>query len=462
MSIILNATESMEKGAMQIMLMILILATMCACADEYEATAKTYIFASFSYDQETVEFLGRHFEMIIAHDNKRKWNPVLRNSDVMNWRRDIPLLLVYKDCLTLIGPGNPWGASGDSTAGGGASVGGYSHFDSLFRGLGYDADTQFLMASDASRHRDSEGRIKAGDSEQWQYRWVMDYGKDYWTRFYACSTKIQCLRNYENLLYDNTLFDGVFIDNLLYFNWVYGIYPQRYWNRDDPSRGDLMLRESMYAFLDIVMSEYHDNDSPPDYGRRIIAVGNTNMAWKSAGIWSKCLSLLDGGVEETYFADTTLQVNEWRKIIDEIEYCEEEGKICLVHKALQSVSTSDRDPFSVTWFDTTQMLYGFTSYLMAADSMCFFSFGGDYQHIFWAPILDIEIGKPLGAYEMRTDGLFYRFFEDGLVYCNPTPDSKRVTIPGDKYNMINASGDILTKTSLWLEPYHGAVLKLRN
>lgn len=430
--------------------------------DKPGPTARTCIFAYFSYNQTTVEYLAQHFELIVAHDNKRKWNPVFRNADKVAWRRARPLLLIYKDCLTLIGPGNPWGSSGDSTAGGGASVGGYWHFDSLFRGLGYRADTQFLMATDASRYKDGDDRIRAGSPAQWPYRWAMDCGKEYWTRFYACSTKVQCLRNYANLHYDDTFFDGVFIDNILHFNWVYGIYPRQYWNPDDPGRGDRSLRDAAYAFVRKTVAEYHDPRTPRGWGRTIMAVGNTNMAWRAADLWAMYLDLLDGGMEETYFADTALAVHEWRDMIGEIQYCEATGKICLVHKALKSTAAAEHYPFSVTWFDTAQMVYGFTSYLMAADSMSYFSFGGDYQHIFWAPILDIGLGAPDGDYEFTRDSLAFRHFEEGLVYCNPTRTGRSITVPDERYCVINASGDSTAQNSLWLAPYHGVIFKRRN
>ncbi|MBE0434004.1 hypothetical protein IBX73_11145 [candidate division WOR-3 bacterium] len=426
------------------------------------ATARTCIFAYFSYDQATVEYIAEHFELVVAHDNKRKWNPVFRDPGKVKWRRARPLLLVYKDCLTLIGPGNPWGMSGDSTAGGGASVGGYWHFDSLFRGLGYRADTQFLMASDGSRYKDGDHRIQAGSPAQWPYRWVMDFGKEYWTRFYACSSKVQCLRNYATSRYDDTFFDGVFIDNILHFNWLYGIYPQRYRDPDDPARGDRALRDAVHTFLRKTVSEYHNPLTPAGKGRAIMAVGNTNMAWMVEGLWEKYLDLLDGGMEETYFADTALAVQEWVDVIEEIEYCEAMGKICLVHKALQSTAASERYPFSVTWFDTAQMMYGFTSYLMAADSMSYFSFGGDYQHIFWAPVLDIVLGAPAGNRELTSDSLFFRYFEEGLVYCNPTRTSRFITVPDEKYYVISASGDSVARNSLLLAPHHGVIFKRRK
>lgn len=425
-------------------------------------TPRTCIFAYFNFNREIVCKLAENFEIVVVHDNKRNWNPVFRDSNSVKWRRSQPVLLVYKDCLSLIGPGNPWDSLGDLSSGGGATVGGFWHFDSIFRGLGRRADTFFLMASDTSSHRDSDNRVKIGSGNQWQYRWAMDYGKEYWAQFFACTSKVQCLRNFSDRMYDSTYFDGVFLDNILFFSREYGSYPRKYWNPGNPERGDYLLQSATLSFLRTVSNEYHKIRTPGGYGRRILAIANINKAWQKPGLWQEYIASLDGGMEETYFADTTLTFAQWQRIIDDIRYAESKGKICFVHKAIESEYISQYDPLSVTWFDSTQMMYGLACYLMAFDSTSFFSFGGDYQHVFWASILELDIGKPLGTYRMRADSLIYRGFEKGMVYCNPNPVEKLIYISSDEYYMVSPSSDTSTVNGMVLRPYRAVILKLRE
>ena len=166
---------------------------------------------------------------------------------------------------------------------------------------------------------------------------------------------------------------------------------------------------------------------------------------------------------EEYFAQAWQNLEAWQKIIAEVEYAEAQGKICILRTHIDTFAyRSQDDPLSIIGYDTTQMMFGFASYLMGCDSTTFFSFQGDYQHIFFAPILGIDIGTPYGGYVLRDDGVAYREFEKGIVYCNPGSSMIAITVDRDMYYQVRASGKLESVSRIYLAPRQGAVLKLKE
>lgn len=427
-----------------------------------EKTARLCVFAYFrrGLDDAVCDSIAKHFDLIVLNDAKRSAVPRIRRRADFR-RREQPIILVYKDCLTLIGPGNPWGSSGDSVRGGGASVGGFWYFDSIFNGVGYARDTFFLMASDSTSTLDSLARVKAGNAKYRHYRWAMDWSEKYWAQFYARHTKIQCLRNYQNQQYDSTYFDGVFIDNVLHFNKEYGIFPAQYWDAEHPGESDMRLQDAITDFLKTVHEEYKNPNTPLGRPTGILGVGNTNGAYRQSGLIGRYLKHLDGGMEE-YFVQDWQNLEAWERIIAEIEYAESIGKLCLVHTDIDTfVFQSLEDPLSVVWYDTTQFMFGFTGYLMGCDSMTYYSFQGDYQHIFYAPILEIDIGQPRSSYVLREDSVAYREFTQGLVYCNLSSGPRIIDTRRDLYYVVSPSGEIKSLDRIRIASRSGVVLKSR-
>lgn len=428
-----------------------------------QATAKLCVFAYFAreLDDTVCDSIAKHFDLIVLNDARRSAVPLIRQKARGLYRKQ-PIILVYKDCLTLIGPGNPWKSSGDSIQGGGASVGGFWHFDSIFNGIGYAPDTFFLMASNWTSDQDNRARVKAGSAKYRNYRWAMDWSRNYWAQFFARNTKIHCLRNYRVLQYDSTYFDGVFIDNVLHFNREYGIYPAQYWDAEDPRVSNIRLQNAVGNFLQVVYDEYKNPLTPTEGPTQILGVGNTNGAYRQNRLFQKYLEHLDGGMEES-FAQDWQDLEAWRKIIAEVEYAESQGKICLLHTDVDTFTyRSLEDPLSIIRYDTTQMMFGFASYLMGCDSTTFFSFQGDYQHIFFAPILSIDIGEPYEGYVLRDDGVAYREFEKGIVYCNPGSNMRVITVDRNKYYLVRASGRLDSVNRIYLAPHQGALLKFKE
>jgi hypothetical protein len=427
-----------------------------------EKTARLCVFAYFrrGLDDAVCDSIAKLFDLVVLNDGKRPAVPRIRRR-AYSRRRAQPIILVYKDCLTLIGPGNPWGSRGDSVRGGGASVGGFWHFDSIFKGIGYESDTFFLMASDSTSDHDGYLRVKAGNERYRHYRWAMDWAKMYWAEFFARNTKIQCLRNYRNQQYDSTYFDGVFIDNVLHFNKEYGAYPWQYWDSDDPKGSDRRLQAAVSDFLQVIYEEYKNPLTPAGHPNQILGVGNTNGAYQQDRLFQRHAQHLDGGMEE-YFAQDWQDLEAWQKIISEVEYAESSGKICLLHTDIDTfMYESLDDPLSVVWYDTTQFMFGFTGYLMGCDSMTYFSFQGDYQHVFHAPILEIDLGQPAGRYVLRDDSVAHREFTKGRVYCNLSNSPRTIDIRRDLYYLITPSGDFLSPAEANIAPRSGVVLKSR-
>jgi hypothetical protein len=124
-----------------------------------EPTARTYIFAAMesNFNDELIDSLAKYFDVVITHEGQREYNPMFRDSNEVVWRRNKPpWVLLYKDAMTLIGPvvdtitgdTSYWG---DKSIGGGASVGGFWHYDSVFFGYGAlmqygGVDGQWIMA----------------------------------------------------------------------------------------------------------------------------------------------------------------------------------------------------------------------------------------------------------------------------------------------------------------------------
>lgn len=449
----------------KITVLSVVLLLQIGCTVQYaERTAKTCVFAYVkSLDGGTVDNIARHYDLVVLPDMQRWAVPILRKKAIQ-WRGKPPLLLVYKDCMTVIGPVASWQLP-DSTRGGGSSVGGFWHFDSLFNGyVANKADTVFLMKSEKTAHYDTLGRVQAGSGSSYRYRWAMDRGNDYWATFYACSSKVQCLRNYTTMLYDDTYFDGVFIDNVLHDNRDYSIYAQQYSISGNSSIDDSLFRLGMHSFLKRVYEEYHRVSTPVEKPRQILAVGNNNLAYEEDGLWESNLEYLDGGMEES-FAQTWKEKQDfgnWQTMVSEIQYAEAQGKICLMHTRVDTFISSSLHPLSVSSFDTTQMMFAFSSYLMGYDSTSYFSFQGDYQHMFYAPVMDIDIGKPQDPYILRDDSVAHRYFEHALVYVNPTELPKSVTIAIGDYYLLKPSGDTLSVENFLIPPYSGVIFKKRK
>jgi|GEM_PF-4882865 len=425
-----------------------------------EPTARTYIFAAMesNFNNALIDSLTKYFDVVITHEGQREYNPDFRDSNEVTWRRNKPpWVLLYKDAMTLIGPvvdtTPPYDTTywGDKTIGGGASVGGFWYYDSIFWGYGaYEQGTLFMMKSDSTWRFDSHNRVHAGDAIWWG-RWAMDYGESNWQNFYGCSTKVQCLRNYADTTYDDTYFDGIFIDNLLQYvnNYGYRMFPMQYML--DTIQGivdSVKFRNAVHSFAQTVGDEYHNPATPSQHGTQILGVANLNNTYRPPNydsLWRRNVNVLDGGMEES-FVTMGCSFTDWYKFLHEISIAESLGKTCLMCHKVDSFAWTGHMPFNYTGFDSTDLMYGFSSYLMAFDSMaCFYFTPKDSQHYTFVcrvPIVDVNIGKPMGKYILTDDNLAYRYYEEAMVFCNSTQNSLVAGFSGDTLYELGPLCDI--------------------
>jgi hypothetical protein len=349
-----------------------------------EPTARTYIFAAMesNFNNALIDSIAKYFDVVITHERQRNYNPMFRDSNEVTWRRDEPpLVLLYKDAMTLIGPRFIYDQYGniidtipaDSVQGGGATVGGFWHFDSLLK-QNWSSDTFFMLATGSTEHfdtvvigNDSIHRVHAGSENTYKWRWAMDYGQLDWQDFYGCNTKMQCLRNYDSLTYDDTYFDGIFMDNLL--QWVnyngYNMYPVQYWEGDSVNYGK--FRNAVHAFAESISVLYHNPTTPSEHAAQILGIANLNQTYKTPGydsIWRRNINVLDGGMEESFVSKGCSFTN-WNKFLHEISIAESLGKTCLMCHKVDDFAWTGTTPFAYTKFDSCDMIFGFTSYLMA-------------------------------------------------------------------------------------------------
>ena len=426
-----------------------------------EPTARTYCFAAMesNFNNALIDSLAKYFDVVITHDDQRIYNPRFRDSTKVAWRRDEPpWVLLYKDAMTLIGPRAnpnppPDTIPADSTRGGGDTPGGFWYYDSIFFGYGaYNQDTFFMMKSDSTPPSivDEYDRVHAGSPPSWEWRWAMDYGEADWQSFYGCSTKVQCMRNYITLEYDNTYFDGIFIDNLL--QWVnhlgYNMYPIQYWKSDSAKPDHNKFRNAVHTFAQTASAEYHNSSTPPGHGKQILGIANLNNTYRTPGydsIWRMNVNVLDGGMEES-FVTMGCSSADWHKFLHEISIAESLGKTCLMCHKVDSFDWTGHMPFDYTEFDSTDLMYGFTSYLMAFDSLaCFYFTPKDSHHYSFVcrvPIVDVNIGKPMAKYLLTDDNLGYRYYEEAVVFCNSTENSLTAGFSGDTLYELGPLCDI--------------------
>lgn len=432
-----------------------------------EPTVRTGIYLCGDLDDQVFrDTVTKNFELIITYDFRRGFIDYIRQ-DSADWRRNMPIITVYKGCLTLFNCSCPWYHL-EQTKGGGHTVGGFYHFDSLFRGYYKDKDSIncFLMASDSTEHKDSLNRIKAGCGDTWEFRWVMDYSSEDYRTFFACSSKVQCLRNYNTEQYDSTYFDGVFIDHILHYTNEYGMYPEKYAIYNDVGAlvdfDDTLFQNHIASFCENTYAEYHNPNTPNDHGREILAIGNCNHTYMvDTLLWKKYMAGLDGGMEENFAEpDQNHTIGKWQNMIWEMQYNESKGKIFLAVKKVVSDTFPENPPFNIESYDSTQMMYGLTCYLMGCDSMSYFWFCGDYQHYYWAPILDIDIGKPLGPYMMdNITNLAYRYYDDAIVFTNPNlSQSVTAGFDGDSLYILGPSDTIIDTVETFMLPCHNGAI----
>jgi hypothetical protein len=195
-------------------------------------------------------------------------------------------------------------------------------------------------------------------------------------------------------------FDGIFLDNVnakLSYEFPSGFNAKAL---QFPS--DAAWQSAMYSFLSFAGPAVHAA------GLRLYA----NIGGGSAAVWQRFNGPLDGAEEESWTDagdGLAQQVPWWREKLDNVAWSEAHGKYVILH----SYNTSE----SANTYGLATMLLvagGYTSY---STSNANYTSG-----VAWHPEYATakRLGRPLGGYRIRRNGVYERVFARGIVLVNPT------------------------------------------
>lgn len=202
---------------------------------------------------------------------------------------------------------------------------------------------------------------------------------------------------------------------------------------------DAAWQAAMYSFL------RYAGPAVRASGLRLYA----NIGGATHVLWERWNGPLDGAEEESWTdADYGLvqQVPWWREKLDNVAWSEAHGKYVILHSYTTSESANT---------------YGLASMLLVADGHTSYSTSNaNYDtSAAWLPeyVAAKRLGRPLGRYRIRRNGVYERVFAGGIVLVNPTLHGIRRFSLGERYSgsgfrRVRAvalgplSGVILTRT----------------
>lgn len=220
------------------------------------------------------------------------------------------------------------------------------------------------------------------------------------------------------------------------------------WKRDDYHRGvypanyadDFAFRGAYRRFLSTVGDQLR--------GAGLQVFGNLTNARLVAGGWSSYMQYLDGGWDEWWltFSDTDMlpsYTEGWQRVVDEIAYCESNGKAALVQPHFSTGPTGNR-----------AFRYALASYLCASGLKSAFTEcnvqDGYSLPTQWRIEYDWDLGAPLTVnYTQHSPGVFFRQFDRGIAVVNSNASGTvTLTLPGGPYiNYSDASVSTVTLSS---------------
>jgi len=175
-------------------------------------------------------------------------------------------------------------------------------------------------------------------------------------------------------------------------------------------------------------------------------IANLGGTTVTPGLWQKWASQFYGAMEESWTdggAGLAQQVPDWPAKLANVAWSEAHGKVVLLHSYNKT---------------ETGNTYGLASMLLVAGGHTSYATAATYQGAeTWYPEYSTAqlLGSPLGSYSRRSNGVYERQFQNGVVLVNPTLSSVRsFSIGGGAY-----SGSGLTNvSSVSLGPTSGLVL----
>jgi hypothetical protein len=165
------------------------------------------------------------------------------------------------------------------------------------------------------------------------------------------------------------------------------------------------------------------------------------------------MSLVDGWMEEGWMrssvahSGTRSGVDALKAQTDLLRHAQATGK--------RYVASIPADAMPTCCYDWPMIRYGLAAYMLVTNgTRASVDVEGDngtrayfFAHDLWLPEYDTikRMGGALGAYTVRTDGVYQRLFERGLVLVNPTDSTKTITLTG-RHSGSGLSG--VTKVTL--------------
>jgi chitodextrinase len=326
--------------------------------------------------------------------------------------------------------------------------------------LNGDHPELFLLGSSGNRIY-SKGVSNVSANQFWH---LMDFGSAAYHSYWLTAVKA-------DIVDQPWVADGVFVDNCLTLasEGDYSGTPSMYSNNAGWSG-------AMNTFVEAITGGLHG------YGQKLWCNrGGTRMVDGSAA-WLT----LDGSgtppdvvLEEGAFAVKSgsssvqfYQESRWKRQVDTIGAIRNSRVAMMSHTKLAEDQTgTDNSGNPVTfwqslWYSLGSFLLGKNDQLNNAYFM--FSGGSGYDKIWWYDEYDnIDLGKAIGPYAVMTIGsvnIYWREFERGYVYVNPTPNNvTSVNLPQEsrqltRDNMTSLPDSIASISAISLNGHHAAIL----
>ncbi len=180
----------------------------------------------------------------------------------------------------------------------------------------------------------------------------------------------------------------------------------------------------------------------------LLQVANVGGAYLTPGLWQRWNGVMDGAEDEAFTNQGTgglaAGIWAWPKQVAEIQWSEANGKMLMLH----SYQTNE-----------SGLTYGLASMMLAADGNTTYStsnncYASCEQFIPEYTTAD-QLGAPVGSYMQLPNGVYERWFQNGVVVVNPTAN----TVPTFSLGGHTYSGSQLTNvTSVSMGPTSGYVL----
>jgi hypothetical protein len=234
-------------------------------------------------------------------------------------------------------------------------------------------------------------------------------------------------------------FDGVFWDMLnAHLGWV---LPSGTSVPEYPT--DSSWQSAMYSMLTYMGPQLHANG--------LLVIGNIGGGANYPGLWATWNGPLDGAEEEGWTmpgqnSSLSTGIWAWPKNLANLAWSEANGKLALIH----SWSTTE-----------TGNTYGLASMMLVTGSgrSTYSTSNGCYSSCeTWYPEYTTaqQLGAPVGTYTRLSNGVYWRWYQHGIVVANPTANTiASFSLGGGTY-----TGSQLTSiSSLSMSPTSGYVLE---